>query len=177
MLNFDKNTEMTMKITILAASDNNNLQLSKKFEEALKLRSVEVNLVDLSALDLPLYSNPAEKNGVPEVMQSLLKDLLDSNGLMVFAPEYNGGLPPVLTNYIAWISRTGEEFRAAFNSKPAVIGTHSGSGGLHALMALRVQLSYLGMNVLGRQVHTHYKKELMDDTLNDICDRLVSLIK
>ncbi len=166
-----------MKITILAASDRKNMELSQKFESAMKERGVEVNLVDLSALDLPLYSNPAEKEGIPDQMGTLVKDLLDSKGIMVFAPEYNGGLPPVFTNYIAWVSRAaGDDFRMAFNGKPAVIGTHSGSGGLHGLMALRMQLAYMGMNVLGRQAHTHYSKPLKEDTLNDICDRFKELL-
>ena len=28
------------------------------------------------------------------------------------------------------------------------------------MAAMRIQFSYIGMNVLGRQIHTHYKKEL-----------------
>ena len=166
-----------MKISILAASDNKNLELAKTFQKAMEARDVKVSLVDLSSLDLPLYSNRTEKNGIPEKMNDLVKDLIESKGVMFFAPEYNGGLPPVLTNYIAWISRAaGDDFRIAFNGKPAVIGTHSGGGGLHALMALRSQLAYIGMNVLGRQAHTHYSKALKDEALDDICDRFKALL-
>jgi NAD(P)H-dependent FMN reductase len=93
---------------------------------------------------------------------------------MIFiSPEYNGSTPPVFTNSLAWVSRTGKEWRGIFNRKTAVIATHSGSGGAHVLMSMRLQLSYLGMNVLGRQILTHYTKELNQETLMDILDQLI----
>lgn len=166
-----------MKVSIIAASDNNNHKLAKRFEEEMSSIGAEVNFIDLTSIDLPVYTNKAEKAGIPEVMISVVSELLSSDGMMFFAPEYNGGLPPVLVNYIAWISRAGgEDFRKVFNGKPAVIGTHSGSGGLHALMALRMQLSYIGMNVLGRQAHTHYSKELKEESLKDICSRFKEIL-
>ena len=62
------------------------------------------------------------------------------------------------------MSRSGEDWRDVFNGKSALIATHSGGGGAHVLMAMRHQLSYVGMNVLGRQLLTNYGKQLNDES-------------
>lgn len=150
------------KIVILLASVGKNLELAEKLENILKGLNAETKLVNLVELDLPLYSALTDKKETcPKAVTSLTASLVESDGIVIVAPEYNGGVPPVLNNAIAWVSRSGgEDWRVAFNGKPAVIATHSGGGGLHALAAMRQQLAYLGTNVMGRQLHTHYQKPL-----------------
>lgn len=162
-------------VLIFAASNNNNLKLAQKIKSAFEDKSVNVDLVDLTQLTLPVYTSVEEKNGIPEGATYLLKLLSNASTLITVAPEYNGGIPPVLTNAISWISRSGDkDWRKAFNGKKAVVATHSGSGGMHVLMAMRMQLSYLGMNVLGRQIQTHYTKELSEETLDNIIEQILN---
>lgn len=162
------------KVAIIAASDNNNLSLANDFAVEIKRQGHEGVVINLSSLDLPLYSTVNEKNGTPSIIRSQI-DLLNKSEAMVFvAPEYNGGIPPLLTNYIAWISRSGDEdWRACFNEKSAAIATHSGGAGTHVLMAMRSQLSFIGMNVLGREILTNYKKQLNSDSLTTVVNMLI----
>jgi chromate reductase len=153
---------------VFAASNNKNLELANNISKALEGSEV----IDLVSLDLPLYTPVAEKKEIPGKARELADKLISAKGAIFVAPEYNGSLPPTLNNAIAWISRTGENWREAFNGKAAVIATHSGSGGIHVLTAMRQQLSYIGMNVVGRQLHTHYSKALSEDTLEAVIKEL-----
>lgn len=162
-------------IVILCASNNNNLKLSEKIKDAFLEKNASVELVDLTMVELPVYTPRQEKISTPENATTLADQLSKSDALVVVAPEYNGGVPPVLTNAISWVSRCGgKDWRRCFNGKKAIIATHSGSGGMHVLMSMRMQLSYLGMNVLGRQIHTHYNKELNLETLNDVIEQVLN---
>lgn len=149
------------KILILAASNNKNLELAGHFKEQFNGHQVDSEILDLAALELPLYSPLAEARGIPDAVKNLLPRFEKAHGFVFTAPEYNGGVPPVLTNLIAWVSRAGgDDWRKSFNAKPAAIASFSGGGGFQLLMALRMQLSYIGLNVLGRQVQASYRNEL-----------------
>lgn len=133
------------------------------------------DILPLVPLHLPLYTPEYKKeNGIPVVLESVLDQLRQSTRLVFIAPEYNGGIPPILTNFLTWVSSATDDWRECFNGKKAAIATHSGGGGLHVLMALRLQLSYMGVNVLGRQLHTHYDKPLDDDVLNEVVEGLIN---
>ena len=164
-------------VLIFAASDNNNLKLSKAVGEIAKSKGYSSEVIDLSTLGLPLYTNAtAKENDTPKAVLDIIAKMAATKAMAIFTPEYNGGLPPVLTNFIAWISRSDDKnWRQSFNGKKFIIGTHSGSGGLHALMALRTQLSYLGGVVMGRQIHTHFKKELNPSSVEAIFDQINAL--
>ncbi len=158
---------------VFAASNGKNLELSKKIDDILKAEDVTSEVIDLTQVELPLYHPRAEKIGIPEKAVELTQKMVKARGFIFCAPEYNGSIPPTLNNLIAWVSRASKDWREAFNSKPAVIATHSGSGGLHALIAMRMQLSYIGMNVLGRQIHTHYNKEFNEESAKSILEQLI----
>ena len=48
------------------------------------------------------------------------------------------------------------------------LGTHSGGGGHHVIMAMRMQFSFLGCVVIGRSLLTNKKKPANPDTINAI---------
>ena len=158
--------EVMKKITILTASQGKNSELGKKILEIAE-KDFKCKFVDLVDLNLPLYSEAEEEKGIPQKAKELSDSLSNSEGLVFIAPEYNGSVPPCLNNAICWISRSGKTWREAFNGKTTLIATHSGGGGHHVLMAMRQQLSFLGANVLGRQLLTNYNKELNVDSLNE----------
>ena len=93
-----------------------------------------------------------EQRPPAELMTELSEAFTSATGFFFAAPEYNGSIPPTLSNLIAWLSTETTDFRSVFNDKPAVIATHSGGGGQKLLTSLRIQLSHLGMNVLGREL-------------------------
>lgn len=148
------------------------MELGNLFKEYLENDSIPCEIIDLVALDLPLYTSKVENDRPPEAVFDLEKKLKKARALVFVAPEYNGSLPPVLNNSIAWISRVGSDWRSCFNGKPALIATHSGGGGSQVLMAMRLQLSYLGVNVMGRQILTHKGKDLNHDSMTSVLDQL-----
>lgn len=163
-----------MKIVIITASEKKNLELAQSFQNQLK--NTDVSVINLVDLDLPLYTSRAdEKYKAPDLLGSHYQSILDAKGLVFIAPEYNGSTPPVFNNFLAWLSRSTKNWRESLNGKPAVIATFSGGGGFHVLHAMRSQLSFIGMNVLGRQILTHPTKALDDKSLEAVCSELVKL--
>lgn len=162
------------KILIVTASEVKNFELALKFQEQLTSLGQASEILKLVELDLPLYSSINDSKYDPKNLLGNWYDKVHgAQGFVFLAPEYNGGLPPVFTNFLAWVSRTSKEWRECFNGKTAAIATFSGGGGQHALMAMRLQLSYIGMNVLGRQIVAHSAKPADDRSLEAVCRDLV----
>lgn len=163
-----------MKISIICASNNNNLALAQQLDHIAQEMGQMTQIINLVEEDLPLYTpkNQAEY-GIPQKVQLLAQTLIHSDAMIFVAPEYNGGMPPTLNNAIAWLSVSGDDWRSCFNGKSAVIATHSGSGGQFLLMAMRIQLSYIGMNVIGRQIITTATKPLNVDSARDVIRQLI----
>jgi chromate reductase len=154
------------KICVVSASVGKNLELAHSIVEKLKQDSnINVHLLDLVKLKLPLYSSEIESTHKPEEVVAPFKELLNVDGFIFLAPEYNGAPPPTFTNFLAWVSRSTKNWREAFNGKTALIGTFSGGGGHHVLMSMRHQLSFIGMNVLGRQILSTFQKATTDESL------------
>ena len=156
------------KVLIIAASNGHNLKLANTFKDKYSELEAQAEVIDLAALELPLYSPVAEGNGVPSQLNDLLVKLDEADALAVIAPEYNGGVPPTLTNFIAWTSRSSDDWRKYFNGKSTVIASFSGSGGVNVLNSMRVQLSYLGANVVGRHVQAHFKMPVKDEDVDAV---------
>ena len=136
-------------LLICAASSGHNLVLAERLRELSLERGLEAVVLDLTAAGLPLYTPAEDERGRPASLEPV-EDLFSSaTGFLFCAPEYNGSIPPTLTNAIAWLSTQSDEFRALFNEKPVALATRSGGGGQKVLVAMRLQLSNLGCNVLG----------------------------
>ena len=124
-------------LVFIRASDGNNAALAKEVEVRAVAMGHEVEHVSLNAYDFPVYTVAREK--ATPVLEGLeeLKTVLDrGDAWFVFAPEYNGSYPPVLNNAIAWLSRDGDDFRRLFRDRTVALGTHSGGGGQHVIMAM-----------------------------------------
>ena len=134
----------------------------------------QAKVIDLTELNLPLYTTKEEKKGIPEAVADYVSQFSAAKGFIFAVPEYNGGVPPVVSNTIAWISRGADDWRGCFNGKPAIISSYSGGGGNHVLMALRIQLSLLGMNVFGRQIIVNSKQQLNSEHMDATIDLLIA---
>jgi chromate reductase len=160
-------------ILICTASDGANLKLCRRVEATLKERGVDTCLVDLTAAELPLYTSRLAHKPNGELISALGQSFRRAEGFFFAAPEYNGSIPPTLSNAIAWLSTETKDFRVLFNNKPAVIATHSGGGGEKLLTSLRIQLSHLGVNVLGRALASKGDGEVNEASLNEALDGLI----
>ena len=156
-------------LVFVHATDGNNAVLAKSVGQQATSMGHTVDYVSLNAYDFPVYTVATEKK---TAMLPGLQDLQDrleaGDSWFVFAPEYNGSYPPVLNNAIAWLSREGEDFRRIFRGRTVALGTHSGGGGQHVIMAMRMQFSFLGCNVVGRSLVTNSKKSANPETVDAI---------
>ncbi|MFH7243942.1 MAG: NADPH-dependent FMN reductase [Spirulina sp.] len=142
---------------ILSATNGNNLNLARAFADEATKQGATAEVMSLPDLQLPLYDSVVGEAGPG--LAKLEQALKQHQGLVVCAPEYNGSIPPVVSNAIAWLSVSTEDFRALFNARPVALASHSGGGGQKVGLAMRQQLSHLGCNVLGREVVANAQKD------------------
>ena len=130
-------------------------------------------MADLTTLNIPLF-NPRihTKENIPTEIMDIKEKLFVIQKWVICAPEYNGSIPPILTNFIAWLSISGDDFRNLFNGQPIAIATFSGGIGLELLTSLRIQLVHLGSQVVGRQLFASFSKPIDEKTIEDILKRL-----
>ena len=168
----------TKDLIIITASCGKNLELSEKFLEKGNELKISSEILDLTTLDIPLF-NPRihSKENIPNEIKDLKKKLFKIERWVICAPEYNGSIPPILSNFIAWLSISGDDFRNLFNGQPIAIATFSGGFGLELLTSLRIQLVHLGSQVLGRQLLSSYSKPIDTKTIEDIIKRLLQMKK
>ena len=166
------------KLLVIAASNGENLKLAKRFLNEGKELNYSCELLDLteSKNDLPIF-NPRHnsKDKAPENLKLINTKMESHSHWVICAPEYNGSIPPILTNAIAWLSVQGTDFRSLFNERPIAIASFSGGGCMELLLSMRIQLTHLGALVLGRQLATNKSKVAEDKSINAILNQLLQL--
>ena len=165
-------------LIIISASCGKNLELSKKFQEKSNELKFNSEILDLTTINIPLF-NPRihTKENIPIEIIEIKEKLFTTEKWIICAPEYNGSIPPILSNLIAWLSVSGDDFRNLFNGQPIAIATFSGGVGLELLTSLRIQLVHLGSQVLGRQLLSSFSKPVDIKTIEDIIQRLSQMKK
>jgi chromate reductase len=133
-----------------------NKKLALVAAHRLTALGVSVDILDLRALQLPLFDEDLEgRDGLPPGAL-IAKERLAASDLMVIAsPEYTASVSGALKNLIDWCSRPAPPKGATcFVGKTALIMSASpGSvGGVHALAHLRDILTSLGVIVLPSQI-------------------------
>jgi chromate reductase len=156
-------------VLILAASTGKNLDLAMSFRSAAESMDHDVDVIDLCGLNLPLYT-PDNENKFKDLEQikKSMDRILSCDGMIVCAPEYNGSMPPVLNNLIAWISIQSTNFRLLFNKRNVGLASVSGGGGYQVILSMRMQFSYLGSNVLGRSIVVNKTKPVNSESIDEM---------
>lgn len=139
-------------ILIVVAGYDKNVSLAKRYEDFYQSKDLETKTINLIDLELPLYTPKKESEGKPdEKIDQVVEELEKVEKILIVSPEYNGGIPPVITNLFAWLCRVNpDDWRKPLNNKKVLIASHTGSGGVRMIGALREQLSYIGLNTIGR---------------------------
>lgn len=164
------------QIVIVLASELKNLELANKVREEIARQGCESTIIKLVDLDLPLYSARMEKLHNPaELLAKQIPLLQEAAGFVFIAPEYNGSTPPIFSNFLAWVSRTTKNWRELLNGKPAALATYSGGPGFNVLLAMRQQLSYVGMNIVGRSLQFHSKYDFNEADITGVVTQLLKL--
>lgn len=129
----------------------------------------DADVMDLCGLNLPLFT-PSNKEKFNDLEQigKCMERILSCDGMIVCAPEYNGSIPPVLSNLIAWVSVQSSNFRLLFNNRNVGLASVSGGGGQQVILSMRMQFSYLGSNVLGRSLVVNNTKPVNPASIDEM---------
>ena len=165
----------TPDLLVIAASNGENLKLAQRFASQASALGHSADVLDLTTVNLPLFTPRTQEQTTPKAVGSLEQQLMASPRWVICAPEYNGSIPPSLSNAIAWLSVQGNDFRALFNGRPVAMATFSGGGGMELLLSLRIQLTHLGAQVVGRQLLSNNAKPPQDDSIHDLLQRLLQM--
>lgn len=150
--------------------DSFNKKMLKIAAAGAEAAGAEVTVIDLADFPMPIYNGDLEDNeGMPEHAQAFKKLLTEHDGLLIASPEYNSSFPALLKNAIDWASRSespDEGGLSAYQNKIAAImcATPGGSGGMKALLFLRLQLEYLSMIVLPNQQSLSQAHQAFDES-------------
>jgi len=139
------------KILLVSATRGKNSKLAQELKEIIdNTTAVDTAVINLESYGLPLYMPDIETEN--ETASALSAEFENADGFVFCAPEYNGGLPPILTNAFTWISVTTGNWRDGFKDKYAVIATSSAGSGQRFLVAFRSQLEYMGTLVMPKTI-------------------------
>lgn len=124
-----------------------NQKLADIMGQRLAAAGVEVDAISLGDFEMPVFNQDLEPDNVPEAAGRLAELFRSHDIVFIATPEYNGGLPPLLVNTIAWLSRQRPSpFRRAVFG---IGGVSSGKyGTIWAQSHLRDSLSKIGALVV-----------------------------
>jgi len=166
-------------VLIISATLNTNYTLAKDIEKLLSNLNVKVTTVSLEDYSLPLYtaknSKIVNENNV-EKIEALTKHLINNQGIIICGPEYNGSIPPIITNAISWISTSTDYWRDGFLNKIALVATSSGGPGNKFLTSMKMQLEHLGAIVMPRFINISSSIPLKKDSAEKILKQFINLL-
>ncbi len=98
---------------------------------ALTMAPEGVEIAEGSIRGIPLYDGDAEAaGGIPDAVATLKDLVAAADGVILFTPEYNNGIPGVFKNAIDWMSRPSTDIARVFGGKPfAITGASPGNFG------------------------------------------------
>lgn len=137
-----------------ARKESLNRKLLANAVKAAEAAGAHVTLVELGALNLPMYDQDMEaEDGFPQAVLDLKKTMRDSDGFLIASPEHNSSYSALLKNAIDWTSRSSgadDPGLSSYNGKyAALMATSPGAlGGLRGLFALRELLQNINVTVL-----------------------------
>ena len=166
-------------VLIVSATLSNNYSLSKALSGHLKELDMESTVISLENYNLPIYTDPVfdlEKNAYIDTIEALTQNFVNHRGLIICGPEYNGSIPPIINNAIAWISTSTDYWRDAFKDKVALIGTSSGGPGNKFIATMKIQLEHLGCVVMPRSISVNKSNPLDPESVNRTLKQFINFL-
>lgn len=148
-----------------------NKRLVRLAARGAQAAGAEATVLDLRDFPMPLFDEDLEKDqGMPEAGGRFKKLLIEQDGFLISAPEYNSSITGVLKNAIDWASRPhpGEPPLVAFKGKCAALMSASPGalGGLRGLVHLRAILGNIGVLLIPDQIAISRAFEAFNDDGN-----------
>ena len=169
-------------LLIISSTKNSNLELSKDIKKFFDNKEdVNCSIISLEQFDLPLYRPELEEkfknqSHFPDDIEKVKDFLISSDALIWCSPEYNGGISPILTNVIAWISRATDDWRDGFKDKHSLVCSSSGGNGTNFVKGFTIQLSYLGSKVMDKSIIKTKKKNPEKLEFEGVLDQFYNII-
>ena len=165
------------KILLVSATRGKNYELAQDLKEIIdNTTSIDTAVINLESYGLALYMPGIETETENETASALSAEFENADGFVFCAPEYNGGLPPILTNAFTWISVTTANWRDGFKDKYAVIATRSAGSGQRFLIAFRSQLEYMGTIVMPKTIAVNNGQSLNRKSAERTLQHLIHLL-
>lgn len=154
---------MTKEILIMVGSirkDSFNKTLAQEIKTQLNEINLNVNFASIN--NIPMMNQDIEFP-VPNEVETLRKNVQNSDALWIVSPEYNGTIPGVLKNALDWLSRPTQPktFGAPefIINKPVMISGAGGKDAAAGSISDLVKLTkFMGMNpsknIVGLQIPT-----------------------
>lgn len=161
-------------ILIITATSGNNKNLAYELKNILDQLNAKSSILNLEDYELPLYK-PGSAFDLKQV-SPLHEQFINSGALIFCAPEYNGGLPPVLSNAVAWLSVSSANWRECFDQKFTLLTSFSGGSAFRFLSEFRLQLEYLGSIVYPRTISVSLKNPLKHDSVRRILKKFLKCL-
>ena len=145
--------------------DSNTRKVAYQVEEIYRGLNVPLNVIDLAKMPAEIF-NPLSYAEKPKTFQPFADAILQSTGLVIVTPEYNGGIPGVLKYFIDML-----KFPESFERRPVCfIGLGAGVwGALRPVEHLQQIFGYRNAFVYPERVFFPKVNELLDASgrLND----------
>ncbi|HSV58513.1 MAG TPA: NADPH-dependent FMN reductase, partial [Variovorax sp.] len=110
---------------------------------AIELAPPGCELAAGSIRGIPLYDGDLEAaEGLPAPVKQLKDLIAQADGLILFTPEYNNGIPGVFKNAIDWLSRPSSDIARVFGGKPVALCGAS-PGGFGTILSQNAWLAVL----------------------------------
>lgn len=137
---------------------NNTRKVARDLEGIYADLKVPLRVLDLAELPPEIFS-PAAYADKPKAFQPFADAVLQSAGLVVIAPEYNGSLPGVLKYFIDML-----KFPESFDRRPVcLIGVATGMwGALQPVEQLQQIFTYRKAYVYPERVCLPHIQDLLD---------------
>lgn len=113
---------------------------------AIEAAPSELDIQIVEIIDVPLYNQDVEDEGLPTSVVTLKRAVEEADGLLIATPEYNQSMSGVIKNTIDWLSRPPKP--QSLDGKPvAVMGATPGMWGTRAAQ-YHLRQSLVGVNAL-----------------------------
>ncbi|HXT10527.1 MAG TPA: NADPH-dependent FMN reductase [Candidatus Angelobacter sp.] len=149
-------------ITLLIGTNrpgNNSRKIARQVEEVYAELNVPIRVMDLADLPTEIFapSSYAEK---PKSFQPFAEGILQSSGVHVISPEYNGGIPGVLKYFIDML-----KFPESFERRPVCFtGVAAGIwGALRPIEQLQAIFGYRNAFIYPERVFLAQIHGLLDE--------------
>ena len=138
----------------------NSRKVARNIEEIYTKLGVPLRVLDLANLPAEIFhpSSYAEK---PKNFEPFSSAVLESSGLVVVSPEYNGGMPGVLKYFIDML-----KFPESFEARPVCfVGVAAGIwGALRPIEQLQMIFGYRNAYLFPERVFLPRINDLLDDS-------------